>query len=791
MIKNYILTALRNILRQKGFSFINIFGLALGLACTLLILLWVQDEISYDRFHENLEYIYRVEEDQYYSGATYHVTVTPYPSGPVWAEKIPEIREAVRLQWSWGMLFRYGEKAFYEDGMRAVDSNFFQVFTFPLIKGNPETSLTEPYSMVLTEEMAEKYFGEEDPMGLSLQVNKYQFIITGVTEDVPHNSSIQFDFLVPFDFMKVEGRYTDHWDSNSILTYARLEENADPGPVDGKLTEIYKENLPEGRTDFMLASLEREHLYSYWGYQTKPYGIQFVYIFSFIAAFVLLVACINFMNLSTAKSSLRAKEIGIRKVVGAKRGNLINQFYGESLILSIIAMVFAIGFVALLLGLFNTLSSKEVDMNVLLEIKFIIGIIVITLITTFIAGSYPALLLSAFKPVVVMKGETVMGMKKGSFRKILVVLQFTISIVMIIGTVVVYNQLHYMRGKYLGFDREQLVYIFMRGDINNAYERIKGEFEKSPHVVSVSGTQHSPINFGSNSGGVEWPGKDPELRVLITTNHVDFGFLETMKIEVAEGRNFNEEFVSDRADTSTSQGVFMINETLANIMDLDTIIGLPFKFMGWEGPIIGIMKDFHYHRVNNKIMPLAMVVGPTFRLNFIVFRILPGDISRIMNDLEKIWEEVIPGYPFEYSFVDEDLEALYRSQEMMGRLLKYFAIVAIIVACLGLSGLASFTAEQRTKEFGIRKAMGASGNGLIVLISRQFSILVFISIIISCPIAWFFMNKWLQDFAYRDKLNWWIFVLAAIFSLAVALISVIYQAIKVSQTNPANALRYE
>jgi len=791
MIKNYLLTALRNILRQKSFSFINIFGLALGLACTLLILLWVQDEISYDRFHKNLDQLYRVVEDQYYSGATYHVTVTPYPSGPVWAEKIPEIKEAVRLQWTGGMLFRYEDKAFYEGGMRAVDSNFFQVFTFPLIKGDPETVLLEPFSMVLTEEMAEKYFGEDDPVGKSLQVNDYHFRISGVAEDVPDNSTIGFDFLVPWDFLKTIDRYTDHWGSNSINTYVRLEENANPGPVDEKLTAVYKENREDGTTDFMLESFKRQHLFTYWGYQTKPSGIQYVYIFSIIAVFVLLVACINFMNLSTAKASVRAKEIGIRKVVGAKRKNLIRQFYGESLILTIIAILFAVILLGAFLGVFNKLSGKEISFEVLLDKYFLLGIFIITLITAFIAGSYPALLLSSFKPIVVMKGEREGGVKKGTLRKILVVFQFTVSIFLIIGTGAVYNQLGYMRNKYLGYEKEHLVYIPMRGEISNAYERIKGEFGKSPHVVSITATRQAPTNFGSNSSGANWPGKDPELRTLITTNGVDFGFVETMKIEMADGRDFNKEYVSDMTDTSTYEGVFLINETTAKIIDRDTIIGLHFNFMSVNGPIIGVLKDFHYHSVNNEIMPLAMVIAPVSWLNYILFRIEPGDITRTMNDLEKIWKEVLPGYPFEYTFVEEELEERYRGQEVMGILLKYFAIVAIAVACLGLFGLASFTAEQRTKEFGIRKAMGANGKGLIMLISRQFTFLVMISIVLGCPIAWYLMNMWLQDFAYRAKLYWWIFALAAIFSLVIALISVIYQAIKVSRTNPAESLRYE
>lgn len=393
MFRNYLKIAYRNIIRQKVFSFINIFGLTLGLACSLFILLWVQDELNYDRFHDNLEQIYRVEEDQHYSGEVYHVNVTPYPSGPVWRDNIPEIEEAVRIQWAPTMLVNYGDRFFYENGVLTVDSTIFDVFTFPLIEGDPLTALNEPYSIILTEEMAEKYFGEEDPMFKPMMVGEYNFTVKGVAKNIPDNSSTQFDFLVPFDFIKEVGRYNDHWGSNSIRTYMMLNENADLKSVNEKLTAEYKKHESEGRTEFMVAPLKRMHLYSYFGYDHKPQAIQYVYIFSVIGLFVLLIACINFMNLTTAKSSIRSKEIGMRKVVGGKRINLIAQFYGESILMALMAMILAFILVLVLLPTINTLSGKELALKVLLEGRFIAGSLAITLLAGLLAGSYPALFL--------------------------------------------------------------------------------------------------------------------------------------------------------------------------------------------------------------------------------------------------------------------------------------------------------------------------------------------------------------------------------------------------------------
>ena len=567
MLKNYLLIAFRNIIKNIGFSLINILGLSIGITATLLILLWVQDELSFDRFHENAENLYQVEEDQYYSGEVYHVTVTPYPSGPVWKEEIPEIKDACRYQWPSGMLFRYGEKAFYEGGCVAVDQSFFSMFSFPLIKGDKQTVLTEPFSTVLTDETAKKYFGNEDPIGKILLVNnKYEFTVSGVVEKPPKNSTLSFDILVPFDYLKEVGEFNDGWGNNSIRTYVQLHENAIPDTVNRKLTKVVRDH-EETTTDFLVLPFTRIHLHQHFGYGHDPGAIVLVYIFSIIAAFVLLIACINFMNLSTARSANRAREIGMRKVMGGTRQDLIFQFFGESFLLTIISMILALLLTGTILSIFNDITGKELTFQHLLNYKFIIGLIILAFVTTFIAGIYPSVFLSSFKPVNILKGELSKGARGGLFRKILVIFQFTLSVFLIIGTVVIYKQLIFMRNIDLGFNKEHILYIYLRGDIKNNYYTLKEELLKNPVVTGVSATMHTPTHIGSNSGGADWEGKDPELHTLIGFSAVDFDYIETLQIDILAGRSFSKDYSTDL--TTDSTGTFLVNEEVVKIMGVE------------------------------------------------------------------------------------------------------------------------------------------------------------------------------------------------------------------------------
>jgi predicted permease len=790
MVRNYILVAIRNILRQKAFSFINIFGLAIGLACTLLIFLWIQDELSFDKFHANSSTLYRVEQDQYYSGESYHVNVTPNPSGPVWKDEIPEIEDATRYTRPGGLLFKYEDKSFFENDIRAVDPSFLTMFTFPLKQGNIENVLEDPYSIVISEEVGQKYFGQEDPIGKSFRVNnQYDFKVTGVLEDLPHNSMLQFEMLIPFEFMKTRDGYSESWGSNSIFTYVQLFKNSPVDSVGAKLTQVVRSHNPESITDFMIAPFTKVRLHGYFGYGHSPGAIQFVYIFSAIALFVLVIACINFMNLSTARSASRAKEIGIRKVIGGKRKSIINQFLLESFILTIIALLAAIILVFLFIEVFNTISGKAISVNVLFKQEFILGTIFVAVVTGFLAGSYPAIFLSSFKPITVLKGKLASGAKRSFLRKGLVIIQFTLSIFLIAGTLIVYNQLNFMRNKKLGYNKDHLLYIPMRGGIKDSYKSIKNEFLKDSRILSVTTTSHVPTNIGSNSGGADWDGKDPEMTTLISISGVDFDYIKTLQIEMKEGRAFSEEFIADAGTDST--GNFLINEEVVKIMDVDSPVGMNFSFMGISGEIIGVMKNFHYQSVRNKIEPLAVFIAPKIYLDYILVRVQPDQVIQAMDYLEGTWGEVLPGHPFDYRFIDENLDNMYRTEARMGTLIKYFAIVAIFIACLGLFGLTSYTAEQRTKEIGIRKTMGATVPKVVFLLSTEFLVLVILSMIIAIPASWYFMDQWLQDYAYRTQLSWWIFAIAAVIVMIIAILTVSYQAIKTGLTNPAEALRYE
>jgi len=785
MLKNYLKIVLRNIKRHKGYSFINITGLALGMACCLLITIWVLDELSYDKFHENAASLYRVEENQDYSGRQFHVNVTPYPLAPALKDEIPEIIDASRYVWAGGLLFRYGDKVFFEDDIRAVDPSFFQMFTFPLLKGDENVALNSPYSLILSEDIAEKYFGEEDPLGQMISINnQYAFTVTGIMKNVPHNSYLQFDIIIPYEFLRKTGKTDEEFGSNSIQTFIKLQENIPVEQVNEKIFGFIRTRLPESRTDLVLMPYTRIHLHSYFGWEKDTGAIQYIYIFSLIALFVLLIACINFMNLSTARSANRAKEVGLRKVVGALKRHIIQQFYGESVVFAFIALIFAVVIVSLLLPAFSSLASKELSWSVTGIESILIGLLAITLFTGLVAGSYPALFLSAFQPVKVLRGSLKSGAGSSRFRKVLVVVQFSISILLIIGTTVVYKQLNFMKNRRLGWDKEHLVYIYLRADIKNSYEALKTELVRDSRILGVTGAYQLPSYNSGNAGGADWDGKDPELSVLIGINAVDFDFIETLKIEMADGRSFSREFSSDLSKS------FIVNEEVAKIMEKESVVGERFSFVGVEGSIIGVMKNFHYQPIRNKIEPLAIHVLPDY-INYMLIRIPPDSISESLQFVGNTWNNVIPDYPLEYRFLDEAFDRMYRTEDRMGTLLKYFAILAVFIACLGLFGLASFTAEQRTKEIGVRKVLGASISQVTLLLCKQFLLLVMLANVIACPVAYLVMKNWLQNYAYQTGLELFIFVAAMAAALVVAIISVSFQAVKAAISNPVDSLRYE
>ncbi len=785
MFKNYFKVAVRNMKRYKVYSFINITGLAIGMACCLLISLWVFDELSYDRFHEFADRIYRVEFDQNYSGNLFHVNVSPYPLARALETEIPEIEQAARYTDLGEMLFQSGQNTFYENKVGAVDPSFLTIFSFPLTKGVRTKALNDPMSLVISQKTAEKYFGTEDPIGKILTVNnRFEFLVTGIFQDVPQNSTFRFNVLISYLFMEKMGYTRDNWRDNNTPTYIKLRERAPVSQVTAKVQNLNAKYKNVEDLTFSLMPLKRIHLYNRSGFDTGPRASQFVYIFSVIALFVLLIACINFMNLSTARSAKRAKEVGIRKVVGAVRTEIVRQFYGESLMFTLIALVLALVIVIAVLPLFNAVAGKSLSLNLISAWQLLIGLVGVALITGWISGSYPALFLGSFQPVSTLKGKLKFGPKKALFRRVLVVVQFSLSISLIIGTGVVFDQLSFLRSKKLGYEKEHTIYIPLRGEKISLYPQLKSELERHPGLLGVSGAEHRPSMINSNTDGSVWEGKDPELSVSTYFTRVDYDFLKTMDIELEEGRRFSREFATD------AESAFIINQELARVMGFDSAVDKSFSLWGQKGRVIGVVKDFHFLSLKKNMEPLVIMLRPQ-SIGFMLIRLDSSDIPASLAAIEKTWKRVVPNFPFEFHFLNEDFDALYRSEERMGDILKYFAGLAVFIACLGLLGLASFAAEQRTKEIGVRKVLGASSRQITWLIYKEFITLLLIANAAAWPVSYLVMRGWLQDFAYRTGINAAIFVLAALTAVGCAFLTVSYQALKASQANPINALRYE
>ncbi|MEI6047971.1 MAG: ABC transporter permease [Bacteroidota bacterium] len=790
MIQNFFRITFRNISRHKVFTFINVTGLAVGLAASLLILLWVQDEFSFEKFNMNAENIYRVEEDQFYSGERYHVTVTPYPSGPVWKEKIPEILEQTRIDRLPRVLFRQGDKVFFESAIVSADSGLLRMFTFPMILGDPSTALNSPHSVVLSEKLAIKYFGRGNPVGKTLTLeNKYQFTVTGVLKDIPKNSMFTFEGVVPYSFLKEIGATDNSWGSNSIFTFVMIEKGSDIKAVNKKLTAVVVENNPQNTTKFVLFPLLDIHLHGQFGFKESKGPVIVVTIFTLIAIFVLLIACINFINLSTAKASGRGKEIGIKKVAGADQMSMIVQFMLESLILVSFAMVLALILVGLSLGVFNNISGKSFNLGDLFQVRFIMSFIVVSLVAGFISGIYPALYLSSFKPVAVLKGEAVSGKGNGRLRQILVIIQFTLSILIAISAIFMYKQLKFLQEKELGFNKDNLICIPMADNMKSKYYSLKRELQKETLIQGVTASMWNPVMIGSNSGGASWDGKDPEKQVLIGTNGIDYDYLQTLMMELFSGRDFSKDFPSDLARDTT--GNFLVNEEVVRLMGIGDPVGKNFRFMGLNGTIVGVLKNFHFKGADQAIEPMAFALADTSYLRNILIRLTAGKIPASLKAVEKNWNEILPEYPLDYSFIDQDYDNLFRTQLRFSGLLKYFTLLAVIIACLGLYGLSSYSAERRTNEVGIRKVMGAGSLEVMYTLSKEFLLLVLISIVIAVPLGWIIVGNLLKQFAYRIDLSLIVFAEIALGAILIAILTVSFQAYKASGINPAEALKVE
>jgi len=790
MKKFNIKIALRNILHHSLISFITIFGLSIGLAGSMFIFLWVSDELNFDHFNKLGERLYRVEEDQPYSKGLFHVNVTPWPSGPVWKESIPEIEKSCRMTNAGSILFRHNDKVFYEDKVVAADSSFFSMFTFPLLSGDPRTVLRDPQSIVMSDEMARKYFGNEDPLGKSIELNnKEVFQVSGIMKKIPSNSSIEADFLIPFSYMKKSSWYSDNWANNSIATYVLLNKGADIDQVATMINKVVKDHKPEGTTKFMLFPFLKIHLHAYWGFGHPPGAIVNIWIFSSIALLVLIIACINFMNLSTARSAARAKETGLRKLNGAYKRDLIFQYFGESLLYALTSMLLALGIVAALLGPFNLLTGKTFWETELITPVFVVSALLITILTSIIAGSYPAFVLSSFKPINVLRSGMTGGTRGVYFRKITVVAQFIISIILILFTIITYRQLKFMQNKSLGYDKENLLYVQMKGNMSDNYQVIKQEFSRNPLIISVSACTNPPQSIGSNADNIWWEGKSPDEHSLVSMAGVDFDYAEAMGIKMKAGRPFSKAYSMDIPHDTA--GTFLINEQLEKLMGTDDAVGKQLKFGTTRGLIVGVMKDFNYASLQSKIEPLAVWIWPDKYLNFIYFRIKPGNLHETISGLEKTWQKIMPQYPFEYQFLDQEIDKMYKVEERTGTLLKYFSVLAILIACIGLFGLATHTVEQRRRELGLRKVLGASGRSIFRLISREFIQLLLIASFISVPLSIFMLQRYLSNFAFHIHLTIGTFVLALFLAIVVTGLAISYQVVTAIRTNPAKSLKYE
>ncbi|HEX9659008.1 MAG TPA: FtsX-like permease family protein, partial [Rhodothermales bacterium] len=684
-------------------------------------------------------------------------------------------------------LIRHRETAFYEPGVRAVDPSIFQVFTFPIVSGDPTTALAEPTSLVMTEETARKYFGEEGPIGKVVTMdNRHEMTVTAVMRDIPTNSSYRFDMLVPFDYLRMSGGYNDSWDSNSITTFVQLAGPMPLEPVNEKIMAVNLANREES-PDYMLAPLTGIHLHSYFGYGRPAGDVTYVYIFSAIALFVLLIACINFMNLATARSARRAREIGLRKVIGARRSGVALQFLGETILMSFVALTVAVFVVALLIEPASELSGKEMSASILLRGNVVVGMLGIALFTGVVAGSYPAVFLSSFSPASILKSSSDSGAGSSTFRRVLVVLQFGLSIFLIIGTGIVYSQFRFMRDADLGYDNDHIVFMRIRVGVEDSYDALRQEWLDDPNVHAVT-TGPLPMSIASSGSGAEWAGKDPDAEVLVNFSSVGYDYVESLEIEMAEGRPFSRDFPSDRATDST--GSWLVNEEMARVMGGGSIVGSELSFQNIRGPIVGVLKNFNFSSLRTGIEPLALMLDPG-RTQFILLRVDGVLVSDAIGAVEDVWARIVPAYPFEYWFLDHEFDQLYRSEARMSKLLAWFAVIAIAIACLGLIGLAAFTAQQRRREIGIRKVLGASHRAISMLLCKEFLILVIVANVLAWPFAYLASRSWLDGFAYRVDVSIAIFLGTGLAAVVIALATVSWQAIRAALTDPVEVLRAE
>lgn len=813
MLFHYLLVAKRNLIRQRSFSAINIVGLALGMTCFLLIFLWVQDEKKKDNFHENAAQLYTIYQTFNANGELGGGYPTPDDLAEEMKKVFPEMQYATsyatgyELPWGHPETFQVGEKIHKFEGSRA-GKDFFKMFSYELAAGTPEAALKDITSLSISRRMAELFFGTpENALGKTIRFENYlDFEVTGVFENVSSHSSLQFDYLINWEIV-MAGKVAQA--SVNTRTFVQLEEHANANHVANKIKHFRDNHIDESagyKVELGLQPYGDQYLQSNF-VNGKPNGgrIEYVRIFSGVAIFILLIACINFMNLATARSMKRAKEVGVRKVVGSSRYHLLGQFFGESILLSFLAFLLSLALLHLILPTFNAFTDKQMSSSFADPSSWVLFISLVV-ITGIVAGSYPALFLSSLKPVRVLKGVVRFTSSAVFFRKGLAVFQFSLSIILLIATFVVSRQTDFVQNSHLGYDRENLIYVRLEGELQseNNYLMFKELVSKMPGIASIDRTSEAPhsMSFGV-ADAIDWDGKNKEItvgsnnqnavqfenrqgskEVVFYPSSVGYDFLELMNLSVVEGRGFSREFQTDSA-------AFMINETAVKQMGIKDPIGKWISAWDKKGHIIGVLKDFHIHSFHEQIKPVILDVKEDLYFGIIMIRTEPGKTKEALASLETVYKDINPSYPFTYQFLDQEYDNLYRNEKVLAKLSNVFAIVAIIISCLGLLGLVMFSTEQRIKEIGIRKVLGATELNIVNLLSKDFLLIVLISFCIAAPVAGYFMDQWLQGFAFKIDLSWWIFALAGATALFIALFTISVQAIQAAIANPTKSLKVE
>ena len=795
MLENYITSAFRSLKRFRLFTLLNIFGLATGMACSILIFLWVQDECGYDKFNVNGAALYRVTANVAGTAAA----VTPLPVAPALMQQIPGVKNIARLV-SLHSVVNIGSKKFDEKNIFYADPSFLQMFTYPLLQGNRKTALTGPYESVISPAAAIKYFGTVNAIGKIMHIDDdvkgHNYTVTGILQNIPNNSHLQFDVLLPIITYEKSGNYNYNapyeWGNFVGYTYLQLNNGYNNNPeavrsIEKQIDAIHTTNDPtHTKTNLSLQPLKDIHLHSHFLLDVDGQGnSEYVTIFSLVAAFILLIACINFMNLSTALAGQRAKEVGLRKTLGAVRLQLIIQFMTESFLVTFASLVIGLAIAWLLLPLFNDLSGKTISVD-LFDINIILTLLGIATLVAVISGSYPAFFLSSFKPVKVLKGLKIFGGQNTTLRNGLVIFQFAIAVVLMVSTLVVNSQLGFIQSRDIGFDKENLLYIQMpqTGDLQNNYQALKTTLNQSIHVADYTLIENLPTYLTTGTTDVKWTGKNPNQQTIFPHIGVDANFLKTFGIHLLAGRGFNDHFKTDSAN-------YVLNETAAKTMGFTaaTVVGQKIVVNGGPGEVIGVVRDFNFKPVKQTIEPLVLRYSK--QGGYVVMRTSPANIQQVTAKLKTAFQHIYPNFPFSYGFVDQDLSKLYIAEQQMGKLFNVFSIISIIVSCLGLFGLATFATQKRLKEIGVRRVLGASAGGIVTMLAKDFVKLVALALFVAFPVAWFAMNKWLESYVYRIQMSWWMFAAAGITAVAIAFLTISYQSVKAAGANPVDSLRTE